>query len=102
MVCACNTCIWGSLCAQVEKMLQLHLACEQRIGVIIVGPSGSGAFMPISCTAACWVRTSVGQWMSVEQRPCYLRPASHLITCTPGNLPHSRQVHAVGGAGKGL
>eukprot|EP00879_Flechtneria_rotunda_P026637 GHRR01028419.1.p1 GENE.GHRR01028419.1~~GHRR01028419.1.p1 ORF type:complete len:127 (-),score=17.16 GHRR01028419.1:363-743(-) len=23
-------------------MLQLHLACEQRIGVIIVGPSGSG------------------------------------------------------------
>jgi dynein heavy chain 2, cytosolic len=27
---------------QVEKMLQLHLACEQRIGVIIVGPSGSG------------------------------------------------------------
>jgi ABC-type nitrate/sulfonate/bicarbonate transport system ATPase subunit len=28
--------------AQVEKILQLHLACEQRIGVIIVGPSGSG------------------------------------------------------------
>lgn len=27
---------------QVERMLQLHLACEQRIGVIIVGPSGSG------------------------------------------------------------
>ncbi|GFH23298.1 uncharacterized protein HaLaN_20892 [Haematococcus lacustris] len=27
---------------QVEKMLQLHLACEQRIGVILVGPSGSG------------------------------------------------------------
>lgn len=27
---------------QVEKILQLHLACEQRIGVIIVGPSGSG------------------------------------------------------------
>lgn len=23
-------------------MLQLHLACEQRIGVIIVGPAGSG------------------------------------------------------------
>jgi energy-coupling factor transporter ATP-binding protein EcfA2 len=23
-------------------MLQLHLACEQRIGVILVGPSGSG------------------------------------------------------------
>jgi ABC-type phosphate/phosphonate transport system ATPase subunit len=29
-------------CVQVERMLQLHLACEQRIGVIIVGPSGSG------------------------------------------------------------
>jgi dynein heavy chain 2, cytosolic len=28
--------------AQVEKILQLHLACEQRIGVIVVGPSGSG------------------------------------------------------------
>jgi dynein heavy chain 2, cytosolic len=27
---------------QVEKILQLHLACEQRIGVILVGPSGSG------------------------------------------------------------
>ena len=27
---------------QVEKTLQLHLACEQRIGVILVGPSGSG------------------------------------------------------------
>ncbi len=27
---------------QVEKVLQLHLACLQRIGVIIVGPSGSG------------------------------------------------------------
>jgi dynein heavy chain 2 len=27
---------------QVERMLQLHLACEQRIGVIILGPSGSG------------------------------------------------------------
>lgn len=27
---------------QVERMLQLHLACEQRIGVIIMGPSGSG------------------------------------------------------------
>ncbi len=23
-------------------MLQLHLACEQRIGVILVGPSGAG------------------------------------------------------------
>ena len=27
---------------QVERVLQLHLACLQRIGVIIVGPSGSG------------------------------------------------------------
>ncbi|GMH35100.1 hypothetical protein BSKO_02968 [Bryopsis sp. KO-2023] len=27
---------------QVDKILQLHLACQQRIGVIIVGPSGSG------------------------------------------------------------
>ncbi|KAG1663699.1 hypothetical protein FOA52_013267 [Chlamydomonas sp. UWO 241] len=27
---------------QLEKIWQLHLACEQRIGVIIVGPSGSG------------------------------------------------------------
>lgn len=27
---------------QVERCLQLHLACEQRIGVIVVGPSGSG------------------------------------------------------------
>lgn len=26
----------------MEKVLQLHLACLQRIGVIIVGPSGSG------------------------------------------------------------
>lgn len=28
--------------AQVEKVLQLHLACVQRIGIIIVGPSGAG------------------------------------------------------------
>ena len=27
---------------QLEKIWQLHLACEQRIGIIIVGPSGSG------------------------------------------------------------
>lgn len=27
---------------QVDMVLQLHLACSQRIGVIIVGPSGSG------------------------------------------------------------
>lgn len=27
---------------QMEKVLQLHLACNQRLGVIIVGPSGSG------------------------------------------------------------
>ena len=26
----------------MDKVLQLHLACSQRIGVIIVGPSGSG------------------------------------------------------------
>lgn len=30
------------LAAQVEKVLQLHLACVQRIGIIIVGPSGAG------------------------------------------------------------
>ena len=28
--------------SQVEKVLQLHVACSQRIGTIIVGPSGSG------------------------------------------------------------
>lgn len=28
--------------AQLDKIWQLHLACEQRIGIIIVGPSGSG------------------------------------------------------------
>lgn len=28
--------------AQTDKMLQMHLACSQRIGVIVVGPSGSG------------------------------------------------------------
>ena len=26
----------------MEKVLQLHIACSQRIGIIIVGPSGSG------------------------------------------------------------
>jgi ATPase subunit of ABC transporter with duplicated ATPase domains len=26
----------------VSKGLQLHLACEQRIGVILVGPTGAG------------------------------------------------------------
>ncbi len=38
-VCVC-VCVCVS--SQGGKMLQLHLACEQRIGVIIVGPSGSG------------------------------------------------------------
>ena len=28
--------------SQIEKVLQLHIACSQRIGIIIVGPSGSG------------------------------------------------------------
>lgn len=28
--------------AQVDKVLQLHVACRQRIGVIVVGPSGTG------------------------------------------------------------
>lgn len=32
----------GSMLIQVDKVLQLHLACSQRIGVIIVGPPGSG------------------------------------------------------------
>lgn len=27
---------------QLVQVLQLHLACEQRIGVILVGPSGAG------------------------------------------------------------
>lgn len=31
-----------SVSAQVEKVLQLHMACKQRIGVIVVGPSGTG------------------------------------------------------------
>lgn len=30
---------------QVERMMQLHLACEQRTGIIIMGPSGSGKSM---------------------------------------------------------
>lgn len=28
--------------SQVTKALQLQLACDQRIGVIVVGPSGAG------------------------------------------------------------
>jgi dynein heavy chain 2 len=31
-----------SVSTQVEKVLQLHMACKQRIGVIVVGPSGTG------------------------------------------------------------
>jgi dynein heavy chain 2, cytosolic len=27
---------------QIEKALQLNVACEQRMGVILMGPSGSG------------------------------------------------------------
>ena len=38
MQCSAANC----LLVQVEKVMQLHLACLQRIGVIIVGPSGSG------------------------------------------------------------
>ncbi len=28
--------------AQVSRVLQLHLACQQRIGVILLGASGTG------------------------------------------------------------
>lgn len=46
---------------QVERMLQLHLACEQRIGIIILGPSGSSkstlwqviSFSAGFCTCCC-------------------------------------------------
>ena len=36
--------LWCCACVHVPLLpsLQLHLACEQRIGVIIMGPSGSG------------------------------------------------------------
>lgn len=34
--------LYRTVLLQVDKVLQLHLACSQRIGVIIVGPSGSG------------------------------------------------------------
>jgi dynein heavy chain 2 len=37
---------------QVERMLQLHLACEQRIGIIIMGSSGSGKSTLWQVTAA--------------------------------------------------
>ena len=33
---------YEDVASQVEKVLQLHIACSQRIGIIIVGPSGSG------------------------------------------------------------
>jgi ABC-type nitrate/sulfonate/bicarbonate transport system ATPase subunit len=32
----------SSIAWQVTKALQLQLACDQRIGVILVGPSGAG------------------------------------------------------------
>lgn len=39
---------------QVERMMQLHLACEQRIGVIIMGPSGSGKSTLWQVSALLW------------------------------------------------
>lgn len=53
---------------QVERMLQLHLACEQRIGVIILGPSGSGK-------STLW---QVGVWRHTNKR---CQPAAR--TCHP-------------------
>jgi dynein heavy chain 2 len=40
----------------VEKVLQLHLACEQRIGIIIVGPAGSGKSTLWSALAAAYAK----------------------------------------------
>lgn len=83
---------------QVEKMLQLHLACEQRIGVIIVGPSGSGKstlwevrglMMIVQClpqdflTKACCARMQEGEDPEIQNHRGALR---------------QREEHAVGGA----
>jgi ABC-type hemin transport system ATPase subunit len=49
---------------QVERMLQLHLACEQRIGVIVMGPSGSGKstlWQVGGCCCAWGVATAPGR-----------------------------------------
>ena len=37
-----NSAVTSSSWLQIERVMQLHLACTQRIGVIIVGPPGSG------------------------------------------------------------
>jgi hypothetical protein len=39
------------LSLQVEKVLQLHVACEQRMGVILMGAAGSGKTTVWSCLA---------------------------------------------------
>ena len=53
---------------QVEKVLQLHMACVQRMGVIIVGPSGSGK-------STLW-RVLVAAY---KKLPAYSQPKLHVI-----------------------
>jgi len=53
---------------QVEKVLQLHMACVQRMGVIIVGPSGSGK-------STLW-RVLVAAY---KKLPAYSQPKLHVL-----------------------
>lgn len=51
-------------CPQIEKVLQLHLACEQRIGVILVGPSGSGKSTLWQVLEAAYAR--LNRWVQLQ------------------------------------
>ncbi len=56
-------------------MLQLHLACEQRIGVIIVGPAGSG-------------KSTL--WGLLRAAYAHLGRAPHVYTVNPKALPRAQ------------
>jgi hypothetical protein len=56
--------------SQVEKVLQLHLACEQRIGIIIVGPAGSGKTTLWACLAAAYAKLGRAPQVRCEGGAC--------------------------------
>jgi predicted ATP-binding protein involved in virulence len=77
---------------QVDKVLQLHLACEQRIGIIIVGPSGSGKStlwqvgkMPKKGFWSCCVRLRWEEHEAAVEEPC------GYLTCSETTTLYSKQ-----------
>lgn len=70
--------------SQIEKAIQLHLACSQRIGIIIVGPAGSGKSTIWKLLHAAYAEFNpsgddVAQGQGIQPPKRSVRPKVHII-----------------------